>query len=101
MWSQLVKLRVKPGSEGQMEGFEERWEREVGRGTDSGWVQTQIFKNPSNSNEWYLLATFESEEKARQSENNPKHQEVVGDIMDLMESEPEYTDLDPVYDSSK
>jgi quinol monooxygenase YgiN len=101
MWAQLVKWRVKPGNDEALQQVGERWEQEVGRGTDSGWVRTSMFTSTAAPNEWYQIVYFESEEKARANERNEKHQAVVGELMSLLDGEPEFVDLTPMQESSR
>src|SRR5438270_7269599 len=88
MWAQLVKMRVKEGSDERLQQAETQWEDEVGRGTDSGWVRSLSFRSANDPNELYQLVFFESEEKARASERSPEHQRVVQQLMSLAEGEP-------------
>ena len=96
MWAQLIKWRIKPGTEEQILRLSAQWDEEVGRGTDSGWQETHIFHTAGNPNEWYELVYFESEEKARRSERDAKHQKLLEALLALMNGEPEFVDLTPV-----
>jgi quinol monooxygenase YgiN len=87
---------MKPGSEEQLEQLGRRWEEEVDRGTDSGWLEGHVFRNANDPNEWYQVVYFESEEKARRNERSPKHQQLLEPMMALMDGEPEFVDLTPV-----
>ena len=96
MWAQLIRMRTKPGSEEPFEQLGRRWEEEVGRGTDSGWLEAHVFRNANDPHEWYQVVYFESEEKARQNERNPTHQEFLELMLALINGEPEFVDLIPV-----
>jgi hypothetical protein len=101
MWAQLVKMRVRSGQEGELQRIESEWEDKVGRGTDSGWQRTLIFQSAKDPSETYLLVFFESEEKARRSEQSPAHQAMLNPMMQLVDGQPEYVDLTPVQESTR
>jgi quinol monooxygenase YgiN len=101
MWAQLVKMRVKPGTEERLQELDQQWQEQVGRGTDSGWVRSLTFRNANNSNEWYEVVYFESEAKARANERGTKHLEIVEQMMALIDGQPEYVDLTPVEETTR
>jgi hypothetical protein len=101
MWAQLVKVRTKDGAAEQFQKISQQWEEQVGRGTDSGWTRSLYLRDAANPNEWYELVYFESEEKARANERNPKHQELLGQMLPLLDGQPEYFDLTPVQETMR
>jgi heme-degrading monooxygenase HmoA len=101
MWAQFIKMRIQPGKEGEVVRLEEQWEREVGRGTDSGWLRTFRLRSTTNPDEQYQLVFFESEDKARANERSSKHQEILQQLQALAEGGAEYVDLDPVRESRR
>ena len=101
MWAQLIKMRVRPGKEEDLQRIGEEWEEQVGRGTDSGWMRTLLFRSATNPPEWYELTYFESEEKARANERSQKHQEILQRMMPLIDGQPEYVDLTPVQETTR
>lgn len=101
MWAQLVKMKVQPGNEEELQRIEQQWQEQVGRGTDSGWVRSLLFRSATNPNEWYEVAYFENEEKARANERSQKHQEILQQMMPLIDGQPEYVDLTPVQESTR
>jgi hypothetical protein len=100
MWAQLVKFRIKEGNEDRLQQLDERWNNEVGRGTDSGWVRSLVLQSTKDPRDWYELVYFESEEKARANERSEKHQALVTEMQQLSESI-DFVDLAPVKDSSR
>lgn len=94
MWAQLVKFRVKAGSEAAVEALDRDWIEQVGRTPGSGWVKTISLSNRNDHGECYELVIFESEEKARASETSSAHQEILPRMAELAEGEPEFIDLD-------
>jgi heme-degrading monooxygenase HmoA len=101
MWAQLVKMRATPEYEGQFKQFESDWEEQVGRADGSGWVRTLAFQAANDPSEYYIIAFFESEEKARANETNPKHQELIGRMATRLQGEPEYVDLTPLHEGNR
>jgi len=100
MWAHLVKFRIKEGNEDRLAQIDERWNEEVGRGTESGWVRSLILRSTRNPRDWYELVYFESEEKARANERSEKHLALVTEMQQLSESI-EFVDLAPVKESGR
>lgn len=101
MWAQLVKARTQPGNRDKLEAISDKWEEQVGRGTNSGWVRTLTYRNASDPNEVYIIAHFESEEAARRNEQSQQHTAVMQEMAAMLEGQPEYVDLEPVSDKSR
>ncbi len=101
MWAQLVKARLRPGVEDQLMSVNQRWEDEVGRGTDSGWLRTLSFRGADDPGQLYMIVFFESEEKARANERNPKHQEIAGQLSQFAEGQLQFVDLTPIRESTR
>jgi hypothetical protein len=102
MWAQLMKFRLADGvTEEKMAETRRRWEDEVGRGTDSGWKRIVVFRDQHDPAMIYQLVYFESEEKARANERNPKHLAMLEQLNALMGGEPEFVDLIPIEESQR
>jgi hypothetical protein len=102
MWAQLVKFKLADGvTEEKMAEVGRRWEDEVGRGTDSGWQRNVTLQDQNDPTIIYQLVYFESEEKARANEQNPKHLALLEELSRLLGSEPEFVDLIPVEESQR
>jgi hypothetical protein len=101
MWAQLIKMRVKQGAADRLLEVNRQWEDQVGRGTDSGWLRSLIWRSATDPNEWYEVAYFESEEKARANERSPRHLELLSQMTPLIDGQPEYVDLTPVQESTR
>ena len=101
MWAQLIKMRVKEGAADRLLAINQQWEEQVGRGTDSGWLRSLIFRSAGDPEEWYEVTYFESEEKARANERSQRHLELLGQMTQLIDGEPEYVDLTPVEESTR
>jgi quinol monooxygenase YgiN len=93
MWAQLVKMRVQPGKDTvglneQLQAVEQ---------PDSGLVRTILMRDQEDSDQLYTLIVFESEEKARAREQDPRRQEGLRAMRammgDILAGPPEFTDL--------
>jgi heme-degrading monooxygenase HmoA len=101
MWAQLIKMRIPAGNEEKLREINRQWEEQVGRGTDSGWERTFLFHSANDPREWYEVVYFESEQKARANERSQKHQELLGQMLRLIDGQPEYVDLTPVQETRR
>ena len=97
MWAQLIKARIKPGSETAARQVEEELRTEHPSG---GPIRSMSFRNEKDQNEVYNLVFFESEEKAREFERSPEQQQRVRRFWDLFEGQPEFVDLIPDHEWS-
>ena len=55
-----------------------------------------LFRNANDPREWHEVVSFESEQKARANERSQKHHELLGQMLPLIDGQPEYMDLAPV-----
>ena len=93
MWAQLIQLRLKPDEDpAEMTKLIRAAEQPA-----SGLVQTLIMRDQTDPNRVYTLVVFESEEKARAREQDPRRREgldAARSIMaDILDGPPECTDL--------
>lgn len=100
MWAQLMKLRVRGGSEERfLDLFDELRRAEQ---PDSGLLRTMGFQDQADASVRYVLVLFESEERARARENDPRRQEALGEIRatmsEVLDGPPEFVDLTLVFD---
>jgi heme-degrading monooxygenase HmoA len=98
MWAQLQKVSTKPEREADMfEVFEQLRGIEQ---ADSGLVRTTVMRSQADPTVMYVLVVFDSEEKARAREQDPRRQEGLERIRaamgDLLDGPPEFVDLDVV-----
>ena len=94
MWAQLIKTQVKPGTD--VAGLEEKLR--AAEQPDSGLLRTLLMRDQKDSSQIYGLVVFESEEKARARERDPRRQEALSEVSaqmaDMYVAPPEFTDLD-------
>jgi quinol monooxygenase YgiN len=93
MWAQLIKMRVKPGKDtSELNQHIQAIEQ-----PDSGLLRTLLMRDQKDPDQLYTLVVFESEEKARAREQDPRRQEglqaVQATMADILAGPPEFTDL--------
>lgn len=96
MWAQLIQMRLKPDKDTAAMTEQIRGAEQPG----SGLVRTLIMRDQTDPSRLYTLVVFESEEKARAREQDPRRSErleAARSIMaDIFEGPPEFTDLEVV-----
>lgn len=100
MWAQLMVMRLKPGREDDLSRLYEQLHATEQPG--SGLLRTIGALDQKDPGRVYNLVLFESEEKAREREQDPRRQEALAGIRDLMaevfDGPPEFIDLQVVND---
>jgi hypothetical protein len=100
MWAQMITMRLKPGREDDLPkvAAQLRAAEQLG----SGLVHTTTTRDAHDPTRAITFVVFESEEKARERENDPRRQEglqvIRATIMDISDGAPEFTDLTVVDD---
>ena len=93
MWAQLIKVRLKPGQDLAVAAAQLRAVEQPG----SGLVREMFMRDQKDPGQAYILAVFESEEKARARERDPRRQEglqaMQATMADVLAAPPEFTDL--------
>ena len=93
MWAQLIKVQLKPGSDLSLLADVLKAANSPGRAS-CGSCSCTDQNHPDSA---YILAVFESEEKAREREQDPRRAEGQQAIQELMAkvlaASPEFTDL--------
>jgi heme-degrading monooxygenase HmoA len=93
MWAQLMRWRLKPGKD--LAGLREQLQ--AVEQPDSGLLRTMIMQDQKDPDQYFTLVVFESEEKARARERDPRRQEGVqalrAMLADILAAPPEFTDL--------
>lgn len=100
MWAQFIKARIKPGKDDEARRIAREFE-EQSRGEGMGPTRVFVFRNQSDPDEHFTIAFFESEEKAREAEANPRHAELIRRYWEVYEAPPEYADLNPLFEWSR
>jgi quinol monooxygenase YgiN len=95
MWAQLITTRLKPDREGDLPRLIEQLQAVEQPG--SGLVRSTAMRDQNDPGRVYMLVVFESEEKARARENDPRRQEGLQDaratMAEIFDGAPEFVDL--------
>ena len=93
MWAQLIKMQLKPGKDTALMDQQLRAAEQQG----SGLVRTIVTQDQKDPSQAYILVVFESEEKARAREQDPRRQEMLVEaratMADILAGPPEFIDL--------
>lgn len=100
MWAQLSSVRVKEGK-GDVVGKAMEHLRTFEQ-PESGLLRTIVMQDEKDPGRMFVLVVFESEEKARAREADPRRQEGIHalrtSLAEVFEGAPEYTDLNVIAD---
>jgi quinol monooxygenase YgiN len=100
MWAQVIKFRLKPGNDDGLLRLADQLQAIEQPG--SGLVRSTAMRDQKDPNSIYFLVVFESEEKARAREDDPRRQEGLAaaraTMAEIFEGAPEFIDLDVVTD---
>jgi len=96
MWAQVQRASTNPEREEELvEVFEQLRAIEQ---EDSGLLQTLVMRSKADPTETFVVVVFESEEKARAREQDPRRQEPLRRIRaalgDVLNGQPEFFDCD-------
>jgi len=93
MWAQLIKMQLKPDKDTAELDNQIRAAEQPG----SGLVRTLVMHDQKDPSQVYALVVFESEDKARAREQDPRRQEALqaarAMMADIFNRPPEFTDL--------
>jgi hypothetical protein len=96
MWAQIIKTHLKPGMDSEYVGLMDQFK--AIEQPDSGLLRTFAMRDAKDPSSVYMLVVFESEEKARLRENDPRRAEglkAAGETMTrIFEGETNFVDLD-------
>jgi quinol monooxygenase YgiN len=96
MWAQLIQMRLKPGEDPTAMIEELR----AAEQPNSGLVRSLMMRDQADPDRIVTLVVFESEEVARQREQDPRRSERLEAARSIMasifEGPPEFTDLEVV-----
>ena len=102
MWAQLITMRLKAGGEAGLSKVMEGLRAIEQPG--SGLLRSTTMRDQKDPNRVLTLVVFESEEKARARENDPRRQEglqaVRAAMAEVFEGAPEFIDLTIVEDTT-
>jgi quinol monooxygenase YgiN len=100
MWAQMITSRLKPGRDDDLATLTAQLK--AAEQPDSGLVHSTATRDSKDPSRVIMFVVFESEEKARQREGDPRRQERLTEarttMMEIFEGPPEFTDLTVVDD---
>ncbi len=95
MWAQLIKTRLKDGKDGGLQTVVDQLE--AAEQPDTGLIRSIAMRDQSDPSQVYLLVVFESEEKARERESDPRRQEGLqaarATMAEIFDGPPQFVDL--------
>lgn len=95
MWAQLITTRLKPGREGDVPRLVE--ELEAAEQPGSGLLRSTTMVDQKDPSRVFTFVVFESEEKARAREQDPRRQEGLAKaramMAEIFDGPPEFVDL--------
>jgi antibiotic biosynthesis monooxygenase (ABM) superfamily enzyme len=102
MWIQIIKTRLKPGKDAEFAALGDQLKALEQPG--SGLIRSTATRDQKDPNTVYMIVTFESEEKARAREQDPRRQAGLEPVRELMaqifDGPPDFIDLDVVAEHS-
>lgn len=100
MWAQLITMRAKPDRADELIRLGERMRDH--EPPESGLLRSTLMRDQKDPAMFHVLILFDSEEKARARENDPRRKDEVARIQaamaECMEAPPQFTDLAVVRD---
>lgn len=100
MWAQLIISKLKPGKEDGLQGVIDQLQ--AIEQADSGLLRSTAMRDQNDPSRVYMLVVFESEEKARAREADPRREEGLAVARTMMaevfDGPPEFVDLTVVED---
>jgi len=98
MWVQVISVQVKPGKD--ISGVISTLK--AGEQPESGLLRELFLHDQSDPDHYVIMAVFESEEKARAREQDPRRADTSAAMRELMAdilaAPPQFTDLDVLED---
>jgi hypothetical protein len=98
MWAQIIKTRVKPGKEAELERLHEQFRAAEQPGSGLVWGATMLDQKDPGA--IYMMIVCESEEKARAREQDPRREPGLAaareTMAEIFEGPVEFVDLNVV-----
>jgi quinol monooxygenase YgiN len=100
MWAQLISARLKPGKEQELSKLFDQLKATEQPG--SGLLRSMAFRDQKDPTRLFTLVIFESEEKARAREQDPRRQAGLvaarATMAEVFDGPPEFVDLTVIND---
>jgi len=102
MWAQLISMRLEEGSENELTGLMDALD--AVEQPAAGLLRSLTMTERGDPRQVHVLVVFESEEKARAREDDPRRQEALVPVREktaaIFEGPPTFADLDVVVERS-
>ena len=102
MWSQIIKMRLKPGMDNELVAVMDMLQATEQPG--SGLLRSTTMRDQKDPSSIYTLVEFDREESARARERDPRREQALQAVREKMgqifDGPPEFIDLDVVTSSS-
>ncbi len=102
MWAQLISMRLEAGSEDELPGVMSALDAVEQPG--SGLLRSLTMTERDDPRQVHMVVVFESEEKARAREDDPRRQEALIPVRkkmaEIFEGPPSFADLTVVVERS-
>jgi len=102
MWAQLITGRLKTGMEGELSRLMEQLQAAEQPGT--GLLRSTAMQDAKDPSRAYTLVVFESEEKAREREQDPRREQGLSEaratMAEIFDGPLEFVDLTIVVDNT-
>jgi hypothetical protein len=100
MWAQMISVTLKAGEEAGLQKLEEQLKAAEQPG--SGLVRSMVMQDQKDPSRVHMLVVFESEEKARARESDPRREEQLKEaratMAEIFDGAPTFTDLNVLAD---
>lgn len=95
MWAQLIRTRIREGSEAELLKLTQQLR--AAEQQDSGLLRTLVMREHDDPNSLLMLVVFESEQMARDRENDPRRADALtaarATMAEVFDGAPTFTDL--------
>ena len=102
MWAQMITMTLKPGKEAELPRLIDQLRATEQAG--SGLVRSTAMRDDSDPSRVSFLVVFESEERARQRESDPRRAEGLAaaraTMAEIFEGAPEFVDFTVVSETT-
>lgn len=93
MFGTVARMRVKEGKGPALDELSKKFEA---RHVD-GWLSTNIYRSKSDPREYWIAVVFRDEASYKRNASDPVQDKWFGELMKLLESEPQWHDGDIVH----
>lgn len=93
MYGTIARMRLKPGTDGQMRELMQEYETlDV-----PGYVRSTVYQMDTDSNEYYLTVAFEDRDSYRANAESPEQDARYRKMASLLDGDPEWHDGEIIY----